>query len=229
MYAPTAQTSSTNAATGDAVTRPVATLAGVGFVAVLGLGEMFARSTRDIGITQAMNRLHHGVVGLVASDIYLGLEPAYAVALTLLVCAAIAVWQRNAFAGLRFGAAVAMTWVPVALLKVIFHRARPSALLLQVPPTVHAHDWSFSSGHTAFVTALVMVGVLATRTVAARAIMSLVAVASIAIIASVVLIDGMHFPSDVLASIIWAATMAPLMWAVSGRACGWAAQRVARG
>ncbi|WP_194785493.1 phosphatase PAP2 family protein [Actinomyces haliotis] len=45
----------------------------------------------------------------------------------------------------------AVTYAPVAILKMVYARPRPDTSLLAHPMAMHPGDWSFPPGHTAFV------------------------------------------------------------------------------
>ena len=78
-------------------------------------------------------------------------------------------------------------------------------------------DWSFPSGHTAFVTAVVVAFIIALRNHPAGTWAPRLAVPLVLAIACTVLIIGVHYPTDVLASVLWASTVAPVGWAVGLR------------
>lgn len=194
-----------------------------GLTVVLVLGIAYPA---DVAVTAWFNAAHHGMIAAVTDGIYAALEPVNAVVLTVVVALVLAARQRDLLAGLRFGAAVALTWLPVMAFKIAFHHARPAVSALPYPSAIQAQDWSFPSGHTAFVTSLVVVGLLVARARRARRAMLIVAPLAIASIACVVLVNGLHFPVDVLASMVWALTVAPLMVRVTGDAvAAWEGRR----
>ncbi|QGU03232.1 PAP2 superfamily protein [Corynebacterium kalinowskii] len=181
-------------------------IASFGLVFVLALGAVMARSTADLSLTVDLNRLHHGLIGALCTVIYNFLEPAFSLTYTLLI-AGILAWRRRDYrVGLSYGATVAMAWLPVVAFKELFARPRPDATLLPYPPHVIAGDWSFSSGHVAFVTALMA----ATWMFTANRTIRLLTPLPILAIAVIVLVDGYHYPTDVLASIVWAVAVVPL-------------------
>lgn len=194
---------------------PYLVLAGAGLIAVLILGSYVTGYTGDIAVTRWLNDLHDGSLGDFTNFIYLILEPPCAIALTLLISTFVALDRGSVWPGLRFGATIALSWIPIIFLKLIFHRPRPESTLLHFPPALSPNDWSFPSGHTAFVTALAMASVSA-YTGRHRFLAWVAALLAIASICAVVLINGFHYPTDVLGSLIWVFTMAPLMWAFTG-------------
>lgn len=202
------------AATSRRLERP-AVAAVLGVLAVLLLGALMQHSTLDLPLTQWMNAQRVGLVDTVATLVYAALEPPFAVLLVVALSALIWARTRNLLSGLRFGAAIADTWLPVIALKLVFHRPRPEAALLAHPSPTLPTDWSFPSGHTAFVTALVVVAVLELGP-ARRTLTVPLAVLAILGMGAVVLILGHHYPSDVAASILWSTALAPLAWEATG-------------
>lgn len=196
-------------------TRGVAAL--LGAVMVLVLGSVVRHSTADSRVTRFLNAFHTGGFGIFTTDVYASLEPMFAV---LVACAfAVGVWwlRRNFWAGLAFGLTVAIVWLPVVLLKLVFDRPRPSAALLLHPMTIAPNDWSFPSGHTAFITALAVSLFFVCARGRWRPVVGLFGVGAVVIVAGSVLVDGVHYPSDVLASLLWASTMTPLAWVFVAR------------
>ena len=189
-------------------------LFGVGLV--LDIGVLVARSNVDLPVTAAFNSLHVGIVGAIATGIYAAVEPQWALLIVLAIAAILWRVKGDLKVGLRFAVAVGGTWLPVIVLKLLVHRPRPGAALLPHPSAAAPGDWSFPSGHTAFITALVLVLVLALGR-ARRSWTIPAAVLAVAVMGSVVLIDGFHFPTDVLASIIWSASLAHAAWELSAR------------
>lgn len=109
-----------------------------------------------------------------------------------------------------FGASVALTWIPVVFVKMLVQKPRPEAALLAHPIVIPTNDYSFPSGHVAFVTALLLMLALVIR---ARWAFALLPVGVVGI-ALVVLTQGVHYPTDVLASIMWVATVGPAVLAL---------------
>lgn len=189
----------------------------IAVIAVLGLGLSTEHFTGDIVLTQLLNTMKTGAWGAIVDGIYFYLEPAYAVALSLILAASVGLVQRSIPRALAFGMTIALTWVPIVLLKVLFHRPRPLPQLLAHPMALEPRDWSFPSGYTAFVTAVAMALVLVSATEMGKKITRFLAPVLIVSISVCVLTLGVHFPTDVIGSVIWSLGLAPLMWALSLR------------
>ena len=184
------------------------------FAAVVGLaltalGFILRAAPIDAPAVEAFNRMHIGAWGWTAVAIYLALEPISAAFLTLLVLITIAAVLRSVRTPVVFGGIVALTWLPTAAIKAIVNRPRPDVLTLAHPFTPAQTDGSFPSGHTAFVAALTIAFWLLLRGTRGAPIALIIGTASTVTVGLAVVSDGLHYPTDVLASIAWAIAMAP--------------------
>ena len=185
---------------------------------VTALGVTMAHSAADLSFTKAANSLHVGAIGALTNGIYATLEPLGAVVVAALLSALVWALTRRFSRGLTFGLTVAVAWLPVVAYKFVLDRPRPDASLLPHPMLPVQADSSFPSGHTAFVTALAVTAVLAAArwgTPVLTRWVTVLAVVAVASICATVLIDGVHFPTDVLGSLIWSLGVTPLVWALS--------------
>lgn len=175
-------------------------------VAVAGLA---LRHGDDAGALVALNRWHVGVVGAVASAAYNVLEPVPSVLLTV-VATALLWWRRRdlRLAG-AFAGTVALTWIPSDLLKLVVGRPRPDHALLPHPFQPLQTDPSYPSGHTVFVVAFALALSLALRDTRWRHLVVGLAALFVVVLMVSVLIDGIHYPTDVLASVVWGVAVFP--------------------
>jgi membrane-associated phospholipid phosphatase len=194
-----------------AARRPVltATVTVLVGVVLLLLGLALRTHPIDLGIVLSLNKLHTGIWALFSDAVYVMLGPIPAVLLTIVLAGLVWLISRSLITALSFGAVVALTWLPIAVLKVIVDRPRPEASALShafVPAQV---DGSYPSGHTAFVVALAFAVWCLLRDTPWRWLaLSFGAVATV-VVGLAVVSDGLHYPTDVLASIVWALAMAP--------------------
>lgn len=186
---------------------------------VIVFGEFIVRTTGvsswDSTVSHSLNLLHTGVVGLLATAMYTVFEPPFAIAITVIIAALIWALTRNFRLGISFGAVVAITWLPVVVVKTLVHRPRPNPLELAHPFAVQP-DASYPSGHVAFVTALVVVLILLSRGHRAYKWIVVLGPLLVILLALALAIDGVHFPTDVIASTVWSAGLAPFvlfLWA----------------
>ncbi len=191
-------------------------ISGVGAVVVVALfGLLVSRTSAmtaaDLQVSKALNAGHTGALGALTSGIYTVFSPAPAIVITVLVVAVILLVSRKLGLAITVGAVIAVTWVPSAVVKVLVHRVRPDAALLPHPFSPQPSDASFPSGHMVFVTALVVTLILLTRGHRLRPLVVVLGIALVLIVAFALVIDGVHYPSDVLASILWSIGLAPLV------------------
>ncbi|MEH0108194.1 phosphatase PAP2 family protein [Tersicoccus sp. MR15.9] len=202
-----------------------------GMLVVLVGGLLLVHSSVDLPAAEAFASVHVGFVALVTNAVYTVVEPAGAVVIAALI--AVVVWwtRRSLRDAMAFGLTVAVTWLPTGALKYVLDRPRPNPALLSHPFSPTQVDGSFPSGHAAFITALAVTLVLLTAGTRAQAVMRIVAPLVALFVVASVLIDAVHFPTDVLASVIWSLTVTPLVWTLVGWALDrwcprrWAARR----
>lgn len=196
--------------------RPVSSLtprlvvAAVAVLLVVGGGVVLHASSVDLPVDQALNALHRGVVAALGDGVYRLLEPVPAVIATAVLTGVLVVVHRDLRAASTFAVTIAVTWLPAAIVKTLVARPRPELALLTHPPAAQS-DASYPSGHTVFVTALVVAAILVTRSVVLRRVWLVVGILGIAVLAFLLLSDGLHYPSDVGASIVWSVGVAPLV------------------
>lgn len=198
---------------------PLIVLAALAVVSVVVFGKLIASmpavSAWDSATSHSLNLLHTGAIGVISSAFYTVFEPPLAIALVIIVSAVIWLVTRNITLGLSFGAVIAITWLPIVVVKYLVHRARPSSSMLAHPFAVQP-DASYPSGHVAFVTALVVVLVMLARGRRLRWLVAVIGSLLVAVLALALVIDGVHFSTDTIASIVWSAALAPLvlfLWA----------------
>lgn len=178
-------------------------------VLVLVLGFVMKSTQADLGIVAALNRLRSGLWGSISDAVYRGIEPVPALIITVIIALVVWLGSRSFRTALAFGAVVALTWLPVAVFKVIVDRPRPEASALAHPFSPAQTDGSFPSGHTAYIVALTIALWFLLRGTRWSWLVVVLGSASTLVVAAAVVSDGLHFPTDALASIIWALAMAP--------------------
>jgi membrane-associated phospholipid phosphatase len=178
-------------------------------LALIALGFVLRVSPIDAPVVQALNTTHVGAWGQAADAIYLALEPLPSALLTLLIISTIAVVCRSLRTAIVFGGIIALTWLPTAAIKLVVDRPRPDPLALAHPFSPAQVDGSFPSGHTAFVAALAIAFWFLLRTTRWAALVVIAGITATSTIGLAVISDGLHYPSDVAASIVWALAMAP--------------------
>lgn len=188
---------------------PVLVTAAVAIILISVAGLVLKSHAVDLALAQALNRLHTGFIGGVTSSVYHALEPVWAIVITVIVTGVIWWVTRKLPVAAAFAGVVAFTWLPSSIVKSLVDRPRPDALALSHPFSPLQLDPSYPSGHTVFVTTFViaMLFVLqGTKWMPLAVILGIVAVLGIAFS---VTIDAVHYPTDALASILWAVAVAP--------------------
>jgi undecaprenyl-diphosphatase len=179
-------------------------------VAVVVVGGVLLRSSSfDLTPVQSLNTGHVGIAAAVGDIAYRVVGPVPAIVGTAVITALILLIRRDLAVASTFAVTIAVTWLSSAVVKVLVGRPRPEGSMLPHPPALQA-DASYPSGHVVFVTALVVTAILLTDSVALRRVWVIVGVLAILAITLCVLSDGVHFPTDVTASIAWAVGVAPL-------------------
>ena len=176
-----------------------------------------AMTSADLAVSKALNALHTGLVGTVSSAVYVLFGPTAAIVGTLVIAAVIWLVSRNLRLAVTFGAVVAVTWLTSALVKLLVDRPRPNPILLSHPFASQPVDASYPSGHAVFVTALVVTLILMTRGRPIRPIVTVAGGLLVAFVAFALVVDGVHYLSDVLASVVWSVGLAPLVLEVWNR------------
>lgn len=193
---------------------PLGASAAVAVVAVFLFGTIVvptkAMSSWDAAVSQSLNSLHTGVLGAVSSGLYSVFEPPFAIAITVVLSAVIWLVTRNIRIGVSFAAVIAITWLPTVAVKLLVHRSRPNPLTLAHPFAVQP-DASYPSGHVAFVTALVVVLILLARGSRLRWLVVVLGSLLVVVLSVALVVDGAHFSTDVIASIVWSTGLVPLV------------------
>jgi len=193
-----------------AAQRPLVTVivAVIGAIAVVALGSVMKATQADQSLVVAVNNGHTGAWGALASFLYKAIEPLPAVAITLVIAGIVWAVSRSLRTAILFGLTVAFTWLPVAAVKILVDRPRPDAALLAHPFSPLQTDGSFPSGHTAYVVALAITFWFLLRGTRYAWLPIVLGTVVTAVVGVAVVSDGLHFPTDVLGSIVWALTTA---------------------
>ena len=187
-------------------------------VVVLVLGAALHASAFDLAVTRSFNELHSGLVGVVTDAVYAVLSPVEAVVLTAVATAVIWALRRDLRPAAAFAAVIAGTWLPSAVVKVVVGRPRPELAQLAHPMSPAQVDASYPSGHSVFITAVAIAVVLLLADTRFAGLSRVVAPVVVVVVLGSLLVDGVHFPTDVLASVVWALGVAPFVRAVWLRA-----------
>lgn len=179
-------------------------------VLLVGVGFVLRAHPVDAGLARALNSLHVGVLGAVGSAVYTVFEPVPAVLLTVVLTGLVWARTRRLVTAAAFAGVVALTWIPSDLLKVVVGRPRPDGSVLPHPFVPVQPDASFPSGHTVFVVALVLAGLMLVPAGPRRRVLAVLGGVVVLVVATALAVDGVHWPTDVVASVVWALAVAPV-------------------
>jgi len=181
----------------------------VGILAVVVFGLLIKNTHFDLAVVQYFNGFHHGTIGSLTNAVYKFFGPAFAIIGTVVLTGVIILLTRSLRVASTFAVTIAATWLSLAAVKIIVDRLRPDPALLPFPFNPAQIDASYPSGHTAFITALVVTIFLGVA-IRYRWVAAIIGGLVIAGVGLSLIIDGVHYPSDVAASILWGIAVAPL-------------------
>lgn len=187
----------------------VVMIAVLGALLVAAVGFALRAHAVDLALAQALNAVHTGVLGLVTTRVYQGLEPVWAIVITIGTTGIIWLSTRQLRVAAAFAGVVAITWIPSDVVKLLVHRPRPAAGVLSHPFVPAQVDASFPSGHLVFVTVFVIALLFVLRGTRWMPLGVVIGVIAVAGVAAAVTIDAVHYPTDAVASIFWSVTVAP--------------------
>ena len=189
----------------------------VGVVLVLGFGLLVtpraAWSSGELPVVVWLSAHHAAALGSVAAVLAVVLSPA-----TGLVWLALAGGLAARRRGWRYGVLLFLIGgadlAGAVVVKLLVRRPRPDVTVLAHPPAVD-HSFSYPSGHTVVATVVVLALVMATGRQHARWTVPLGAVVVLVAATSRVYL-GVHFPSDVVAAVVYGVSAVPVLVGVTG-------------
>lgn len=198
--------------------------AGAGVLAVVAVG-VHLRSTsgwtsEEMTVLREVSRAHVAALDSLALGIDRLFSPPVAAALVALsVVMVLLRSSRNLRTALQFFALVVIPWLGNAAIKSFVHRPRPDIPSLANALVLDPGGLSFPSGHTTFTACFVLGFIVVARGWRWRALLIVAgAMLTVATAWSRVYL-GVHYPSDVIASIIYsisAVTLVQAFWTLAG-------------
>jgi membrane-associated phospholipid phosphatase len=181
----------------------------VAVVALTVIGFMLQAHPVDQQLSAAFNTAHISAAGAFSSAVYLLFGPVPAIGLTIATATVIGATKRHWRSAAAFAGVVALTWIPSDLVKILVHRPRPDAYMLIHPFSPAQLDASYPSGHAVFIGAFVIALLYLLSDTRWFSLGVVVGIGLVAAVALALVIDGVHYPTHVLASILWFITVAP--------------------
>jgi undecaprenyl-diphosphatase len=174
-------------------------------VAGLGIWGLAAPTARacELSLNVWLNGHGNAAVDVLAQAIELLLSPPFAVAITTVLALIVGFTSRSWLRGVGVALAVFAAWLPTGVLKYVFDEPRPDENALAHILIPAQHDSSFPSGHVSFAIGLAYAAYLLFGRSSARASGAVIAVGVIfvVVVAYARIYSGVHYLSDVLASV----------------------------
>lgn len=193
-------------------------MAVVALLAIVLIGKLLTASpswtAMELNILETLSRSHTAWLDSFALAINFLFSPPIAVIIVLVVSTVILGVTRKFSTAIEFAVLVAGSWLGSELIKAVVHRLRPDhlslahSLLLETSP-------SFPSGHTAFATSLMMGFIVLAHGRRWRSWVIAAGVLVAVLVAFSRVYLGVHYVSDVTASIVYsmvAVSLIAMLW-----------------
>lgn len=178
-------------------------------VVLLAVGFILRFVPIDVAFSNAAHHLHVSVLTQVAEAFYRSLKPLPAAGIMIVATVAVGLLSRRWQVALAFFGGVAVTWGLAEAAKLIVDRPRPGMSEAMTQAVGATADPSFPSGHVAFTASFAAVLICALWTTRWRALGIFVGVVLVVGMSVSVVVIGVHYAGDALASIVWVAGVYP--------------------
>lgn len=185
---------------------PIALVASAVIVLITAFGFLIrnwsAWTDGEMRFLQVVSDHHTEALDSLTKGIDTALGPVGAVIITLVLAAIIAWRTRGLRSPMVFVALTLIPWLGSAVVKMLVARPRPDQSLLSHPFLGDPGKYSYPSGHTAFAASLVIALALTLTSGRWRTAIISCGVALVAVTACSRVYLGVHYPTDVIASIV---------------------------
>ncbi|WP_295823608.1 phosphatase PAP2 family protein [uncultured Microbacterium sp.] len=188
--------------------RPLVVAVGT-VVAVIAVGLLLRFVPLDVAFSDAVHHLHARLLTQAAEAFYRSLKPLPAAGIMIVATVAAGLLARRWQVAVAFFGGVAVTWGLAEAAKLVVARPRPGMSEAMTQAVGATADPSFPSGHVAFTAAFAAVLTCALWTTRWRALGIVVGVVLVVGMSVSVVVIGVHFAGDALASIVWVAGVYP--------------------
>ncbi len=200
---------------GSALTAPPARLRRAALIAVatiVGLvmiGFVLRLTNLDAAASTAIHHLRRGVLGPLAESFYLAVKPVPAAIVMLVSTGVVAGLTRSWRHAAVFLGTIGVTWGSAEMIKLAVDRPRPGLSEAAMAAVGKAADASFPSGHVAFTAAFVVTCAYLAWGTRWRSVVVGIGALLVACMVAAVVIEGVHYLGDALASLVWVAGIFP--------------------
>lgn len=183
---------------------PAVGVAVVVWAAIVVIGRVIVAhpgwSQHEDSLLSAVHRTVDPAFTALAHGVNLVFGPVGAVLVVVAVEAAVLVWSRSVRVFVRAGLLIVVPWAVAEITKSIVRRPRPEPAFERM--VAHPRSFSFPSGHTAFAASLCCAIVLILGAGVARRVAIAVGVVVVVVTAWSRVYLAVHYPSDVVASMV---------------------------
>lgn len=178
-------------------------------VVIIAAGFLVRFVPIDVAFSEAMHHLHLSALTQVAEAFYRSLKPLPAAGIMVVATVAAGLVSRSRRVALAFFGGVAVTWGLAEAAKLVVERPRPGMSEAMTQAVGATADPSFPSGHVAFTASFAAVLICALWTTRWRTLGIVVGVILVVGMSVSVVVIGVHYAGDALASVLWVAGVYP--------------------
>ncbi|PYH01365.1 PAP2 family protein [Arthrobacter stackebrandtii] len=174
------------------------------FVLALGFSAKFipGYTPAELVVDQNISAHHDGFLNTVALALNTVFGPLGGVILVAVVCLFLLLVRRAPVNAIAFGAVAAVGWLSCQIFKVIVGRHRPDPALLANPLAPESASDSFPSGHVCLAVALAFALYYLAWGTGREKLAVVFGIFMVVVVGLSRLYIGVHYPTDVLASVI---------------------------
>ncbi len=168
----------------------------------------------DLAWDAYFSSIHTTALVAVGHAVYFIFSPVEAIALVVVLTLIVFLVTRKWRSALTFALSIGLTWLSSDVVKILVDRPRPLAAALRDPYLPTPTDPSFPSGHAVFAAAIAVTFIFLVRGTGAKTLTWILGILLVVVVAGVLIYIGVHYPSDVIGSIIWSVGVAPAFLAI---------------
>jgi membrane-associated phospholipid phosphatase len=165
----------------------------------------------EFRLDQALSRHHNPPLNVLALSINTVLSPPGIVAIMIVVFLLLLLVTRSPVNAIAVGVVATLGWLSSEAFKIVVAQPRPNEALLQNPLVPSDGSGSFPSGHTTFAVSLAVALYFFARGTRGAKATFVGGVLVVLVVGASRLYLGVHYPSDVLGSVLAAATTISLV------------------